>query len=283
MPPLPPVPDDYRAAQPGTLPDAALRRLAGVPLPPGHGLVPDRRFTPAHARLPAVAWISNFPVANVGELWVQLSRRFARTGLWPLIFEDFEHDGFADWHQIVGTPETRYVERVDVAALERRAYRQQVHTLDRGYIGSLAAPYGDTFPGLAPPPTGPTYPTAPEDVAKPEHGWLALVAVTRPADVVAALGWSGVANYDAFSHIGPSDISAILRSWETRYGAVPVLMSADGLVLGVRHPPSTQDEALRAAAERVAACSDQPFQNEDGLRDDARHLLGHIDWFCWWD
>lgn len=282
LPALPPLPDVYRSARAGTLPDAGTQRLDGVPLPPGHGLTPDRRFTPGHKALPPVAWISDYPIANVGDLWAQFSRRFATTGLWPVILEDFDQNGFSDWQQIVGTPVTSSVDRVDVAALESRAYHQQVHTLSTGY-GGLAAPYGDTFPGLAPPPSGMTYPAAPEEVAKPEHGWLALVAVTRPADVIAAIGWSGIANYDAFSHINDADISAILRSWETRYAAVPVLMSIDGLVLGVRHPPSTEDEALRAAAERIAACSDQAFQNEYGLRDDARRLRGHIDWFCWWD
>jgi hypothetical protein len=283
MPPLPPLPSDYRAARRGALPGGSTRRVAGVPLPPGHRVTPDPRFTSGHRQLPAVAWISDYAISNVGELWIQFSRRFSRTGLWPIVLKDFDRSGFADWRQIVGAPVTARVAGVDVAALEKQAYHQQVHTLDPGYVGRLSAPYGDTFPGLAPPPSGPTYPTAAEDVARPERGWLALVPVTRPADVVAAIGWSGVANYNVFSHIGPADISAILRSWQTRYGAVPVLMDADGLVLGVRRPPSTQDEARRAAAERIAACSDQAFQNEDGLIDDANKIRGHIDWFCWWD
>lgn len=45
---------------------------------------------------------------------------------------------------------------------------------------------------------------------------LALVPATRPADTLAVLGWRGTCNY----HNDVVGLSAVLRSWEDRFGAV---------------------------------------------------------------
>ena len=274
----PPLPTSYRAARPGQLPAAGAATVDGVVLPPGHLVRPDPRFTPHHAVLPPVSWVTDRPVPDLGRLWVALSRRFPDTGLWPIIVENISDAGAYTWADDVGAPDMQHVGKATAAAIERRSFADQTAGLSPGY-GSLVAPYQHGFPGLAAAPAGPLHRAAAEDLAKQQHGLLALVAVTRPADAVAALGWAGVANYDLL----PGEISTILRSWEDRYDAVIVVMGFDAILFSVGRPVRTHQEATRAAAERIAACSDQAFQNEDGLADDARLIESASVWPCWWD
>jgi hypothetical protein len=71
---------------------------------------------------------------------------------------------------------------------------------------------------------------------------LALVAVRRPADVLGRLAWPG----------DPADTTALLRSWETRFGAFVVAAGDDTVWLGVERPPPLVDDAYRLAAELFA-------------------------------
>jgi hypothetical protein len=83
---------------------------------------------------------------------------------------------------------------------------------------------------------------------------LAVVDAARPTDIPIALRWSGMCNYYDRDLVG---LCAVLRSWEERFGAVLVAMTFSTLVLAVAHPPRSQTDAERVAAEHFAFCPDQ--------------------------
>ena len=69
---------------------------------------------------------------------------------------------------------------------------------------------------------------------------LGLVEANRPADVPARLGRPGM--------------SAILRSWEDRFGATLVMMGAREMMLSVSAPPTELHKALVIANEHRSFC-----------------------------
>ena len=146
------------------------------------------------------------------------------------------------------------------------------------------APFGGTFPGLAPATTGAALLSAEEVVEAaveeallPCEPLLGLVAVSRPADVPAAVGWSGAAGADVVG------LSAVLRSWEDRFGALLVRMGRATLDVAVAAPPWEQSECAAIAAEHFAFCGDTFSGNPGTLRDYANLLRGRTRWSFWWD
>jgi len=105
------------------------------------------------------------------------------------------------------------------------------------------------FPGLAAGWRPPREEVLDEAVAWAENdaGRARLVVGTGrgPAELLATLGWTG----------SPRDLAGlatVLRSWESRFGAVVVRIGVDDLVLSVAAPPRTTVEAGRLAAEHLA-------------------------------
>jgi hypothetical protein len=101
-----------------------------------------------------------------------------------------------------------------------------------------------------------------------------FVRVTRPADVPAALGWLGAGP-------DPVGVSAVLRSWEERFGALLVAITADELRFAVAVPPRTRHECLAVAAEHVALCRE--ILAADTLRGYARCLRDASGWRLRWE
>ena len=150
-------------------------------------------------------------------------------------------------------------------------------------------PFGPVFPGLAPPTPGLELLTpaeivesAVEEADVPGDPLLGVVAVARPADVPAALGWTGTAGSPR-PWDDPVGLSAVLRSWEDRFGAVLVRMSRVSLELAVAAPPWERSECLAIAAEHYAFCDDTYTGNPGTLRDYANLLRGTTRWSFWWD
>ena len=113
---------------------------------------------------------------------------------------------------------------------------------------------------------------------------MGVVEAARPADVPAVLAWGGIGNYPHQDLVG---LSAVLRSWEERFGAVLVLLGPATLVLSVADPPRTRGTAERVAAEHFAFCPDQ-HDPQDGVtvhtpRTYARMIRGARSWRFWWD
>ncbi|GAA4833079.1 hypothetical protein GCM10023201_21380 [Actinomycetospora corticicola] len=112
---------------------------------------------------------------------------------------------------------------------------------------------------------------------------LAVIDAARPADVPLAVRWSGPCNYPRIDLVG---LTAVLRSWEDRFGAMLVRLDGATLTLTVAHPPRTTAEAEALAAEHFAFCSDQQDpQNGTVLtpRSYAATIRGADTWRFWWD
>ena len=107
---------------------------------------------------------------------------------------------------------------------------------------------------------------------------VGLVAASRPADVLAVIGWGGLANRN--QSLLP--LTAVLRSWEDRFGARPVDIGRDTLRLLVDRPPRTLDAAQRLAAEQVVLADDCIDGHRD-VRNIAARLVNGPVWTFWWD
>ncbi|MGY6026958.1 DUF4253 domain-containing protein [Streptomyces spinosirectus] len=110
---------------------------------------------------------------------------------------------------------------------------------------------------------------------------LALVPARRSADIPTVIGWAGPANHENDT----ARLSAVLRSWEDRFGVRVVALGFDTLLVSVAAPPSTLAEAEALAAEHYAFCPDNIDQGSDPtLAAYAAHrLLNRPAWHFWWD
>lgn len=157
------------------------------------------------------------------------------------------------------------------------------------YWAEVAAEEDGEWPGLAAPLTLAADPdTRATEVAdvlsegvpdfKEPH--LALVAARRSADIPTALGWSGPANQDE----DVARFSAVLRSWEDRFGIRVVALGYDRLALSVAAPPTGLAEAEAIAAEHFAFCSYSVLPGDDDtLSSYAEKIIGERTWHFWWD
>ena len=112
---------------------------------------------------------------------------------------------------------------------------------------------------------------------------LAVVDAFRPADTPAVLGWAGICNYP---HQDLVSLAAVLRYWESRWGALVVTMTRSRMELSVARPPMHDDECEQVAAEHIAFCPDQQDpQNGDfyTLPVYADMIRGAREWNFWWD
>ncbi|MBN0047108.1 DUF4253 domain-containing protein [Streptomyces actuosus] len=157
-------------------------------------------------------------------------------------------------------------------------------------VGGRQAPFDAAWPGLAgavPPDADPDTQAAEIADALTGHGSslkeprLALVPTDRNADIPAAIGWSGSLNHED----DPGALSAVLRSWEERFGTRVVALTADRLVLSVAAPPTTTGHAEAVAAEHAAFCPDGLARRRHGALDDyaVHEVLGRRTWVHHWD
>jgi hypothetical protein len=86
-----------------------------------------------------------------------------------------------------------------------------------------------------------------------------LVPVNRPADVYSVLG------PELTEYFSDDEITAVLRSWEARFGAVVSVMTPNTLELAVGAPPRDDDQARRLAAEHAALMPDAAQEDLQGL------------------
>lgn len=196
-----------------------------------------------------VAWMSD-GTGDQAVLWARLAAQFAQTGLWPIAAETLAGDATRPWES-----------------------------------GELAGPgkvRGDAEEVLGP--RGVEVPREHGRVSRVElrtPAWapqILLVPATRPADVPAHLGWSGPVNHG----LTGGEVSAVLRSWESRYGAVLTVLGFDTLVLTVAEPPTEPMDVRQVMLEMHAFCPDlvnQGIGDLGGLDPMARSR----EWSFWWD
>jgi hypothetical protein len=267
----------------------------GLRLPPGT-LLDATDDEPGHEPL---LWYADGAAAP--DTWSELLA-VRSVGLLPVLIEDDKAPGrkFADW--FLDPDQMSYPGDHD--AEEFLAECWSAYTADYASdddsdpsdqgggeedLRELLAPYGFDWPGLA---AAPAFDADPDAVAAEITAELvgtgsldtpraALVHARRSADIPAAMGWTGPVNHEDDIAV----LSAVLRSWEDRFGLRVVALGFDTLTATIAAPPRTLEEAEAVAAEHFAFCPDNITQgNHESLREYARKaVLGKPTWHFWWD
>ncbi|WP_078893183.1 DUF4253 domain-containing protein [Streptomyces sp. NRRL F-2580] len=234
-------------------------------------------------------WVSDGPV-GVGALAAHRSPALAAAGLQAVLLQG--RRGLEEWWrdrelrpQRMSDPDDHHVEPV-----LRDFWHGVVPDPEEGEEGDeIIAPFGRDWPGLAE--AGPVGGADPEvaacELADELIGSgslpsprLALVPAARGADVPTAMGWCGPTNHENDT----ARISAVLRSWEDRFGARVVALGFDELYVSVAAPPPTVARALPVAAEHFAFAPDNIWQGCGTIRAYAGEAVtGSNLWGFWWD
>jgi hypothetical protein len=224
----------------GQLPRDGSPQVAGIQLPAGRRLPEDHDGVSAF-------WASDDNVDLA--LASRLAAAFAQTGLWPLIWTwtDEPPDNYLPGHGDV-----RKIARHDMEKIRAYAYAEFDPSAE------------ETEPFDHWPPSPPATSTAPQldpfDPFEVLHTpplrdccrQLLLIPCNRPADALTALDWSSQL-FD--SH----QVGAILRSFEERFGAVPVALHLiDVVCLAVARAPRTRQDAQLLAAELTVLAPGDP-------------------------
>lgn len=242
----PAIPIPAFASRSGELPKRGKLEVGDVELPAGKRV--PRSF-PAY-------WATSEPVGDVEDILQGLRAAFRETGLWPLVWRHPENpDAYMGGHGDIDG-----ISNVDVLELMRSGWRDIT-------TGGPLPPFTE-FPGLATPRSGGFDYSVLSLPPDPGFGpRILLVPCNRPADVVAVLG--GLA-----AEVDPTECSAVLRSWEERFGTIPVEVAPSRIWLNVTRPPDTKDAALHLAAEHAAFCPPEQLGDDLTLSDLADAFLG---------
>jgi Domain of unknown function (DUF4253) len=216
------------------------------------------------------------------------------TGLVPIQLDGLGGDTRRPWddRDFLEPADPREADGLDAGAVLRFDWRAWVpHPLhDDSELMQARAPFTLEWPGLAPPERTPLTPADRRhalDVVLPRirrasgaspQARIGLVAADRPADVLVVIGWGGLVN----SGESLLELTAVLRSWEDRFGARLIDVGYADLRLFAERPPRTLEAAQRLAAEQVVLGGDCI----DGTRDIpgiAARLVDGPGWTFWWD
>lgn len=261
-------------------PGAAL----SVTLPEGEILTAQSiHADPANDPTP-LCWISYDPPPP--RLLAALRADHRGTRLWPLLLCD-DDEVYGD-RCTVGVVEPEPLEHIDrwrAADVLSRIWNALCQDDDLGpaYDPEALAPYGVHCPG----PARPGNLLADPDILAnqqaahfvDEDTRIALVPVRRGADVMPALGWSGAANHVSRT----AGLSALVRSWENRFGVRVLRLGPDRLDLSVAAPPHEHNHAVAVAAEHWAFCPDRVLQDYGTISAYAEEIRGRRTWSFWWE
>jgi hypothetical protein len=79
-------------------------------------------------------------------------------------------------------------------------------------------------------------------------------------------------------------ITAVLRSWEKRFGARLLQFGADSILrVLVERPPRTPEHAQQVAAEHIAFADDFDRESDNTVTARAASIIGAPIWSFWWD
>jgi hypothetical protein len=245
-------------------------------------------------------WVSRDPLTDPHTYRAQVAA-FEKSGLWPVLIPHdprFAASG-ADWtipwrsstSGRVGRSETGAGAAISSEAIAKEETAAE-ETLARWWDARCCTegclrPFESGFPGLALPgwvknisradPIAEAGNTGSVLVARGSHR-LGLVRTARPADIPTRLNWTGMSK--STNEVG--GLSAVLRSWEHRFGATLVVLGFDELEFSVAAPPRDYSRALRLAAEHRAFSLPTFTRQPDDLRGYARNLVYQRRWrFSW--
>ncbi|MFF7156593.1 DUF4253 domain-containing protein [Streptomyces sp. NPDC008139] len=262
------------------------RLIDGLPggLPPG-------RLVPGSA--PGL-WLSDEPVVAPGRLWARYQAQQEETGWLPVLMAWPCANGFG--HRAAE------IDAVDAEASLRESWGtyQEARSLlpphpaiDEVWPDDAAAllaadpgPPFTAFPGLAaasPPHPGPS----PDAVARAAVGQMlhyfttrfiahiALVRAERTADIPALAGWE--------TEAPALELSALLRTWEDRFGARVIGFEGSSVFVSVASPPLASAHAGHVALEHVLTGASNLNDGTFPFPDYAEALRGERLWSFWWD
>ena len=240
-----------------------------------------------------VAWVADDLTSDSGRTWRLLSEMAAETGLQPILCVPPDRHP-EKWH-----PDDYFAMPCDIAEIDQLnsedilAREWEGRAVEDGDLGDEVqqwdpaesyAPFSRQFPGLAPPAEQPL--TVADtlralDTLPPAR--VCLVAVRRAADIPCAVGWEVT---DAWESMLP--VSAVLRSWEDRFGARLVVMGPSAEIrLLVERPPRTPAAAQAVAAELWAFCDAMADEGGRFTLTTVAGITAHIPnaptWEFWWD
>jgi hypothetical protein len=261
--------------------------MTTVPVPDGlrgRLIIPN----PEHARTdeagtePAL-WITDDLLGDeeAGRLWADLLPRHRETGLWPLLLGN-EGDHVTPWHVGALAPvPSNWADEVDVDECLARGWKQ---AFDNDYYAE-PGPF-DAWPGRAPGgEPGPDPDRRAVELATSPSGirdlltgtghspFLGLISARDGAEAIIASGWS--------SEAGAEDATAVLRTWQERFGVRLCSIGPDTLNVTVAWPPRTLEHARRVAAEHYAFCPD--LRQDNDFEEYAAEVVNAPVWSFWWD
>lgn len=258
------------------VPDDGERNLCGI-------RTAGRQLRAASGR--PVAWVSDRAVGS-GLTWAALAEKSAGSGLQPFLLYGVGFDAAGPlserFGEQVSEPEdTTVIDGMDVAhVLEGWWWApDEAELAEDEQLREMFAPFGARFPGLAP--------TVKEEL-DPElmrraliqytrHSQIGLVPAARPADILPRIGWAGASN-----HRTASQLAAVLRSWEDRFGARLLEVGYEDIRLLVSRPPQTLAAAQPIAAEHFAF-ADEAHKGSRYVGEIARVIVNNPFWDFWWD
>jgi hypothetical protein len=207
-------------------------------------------------------------------LWSLLRAHHDISGLWPVLVVDDE-----PWWTQAFSPSVDHIDDHDAEEFMSDVWNDWEDD-DRSDPG-LREPFGEWCPGLA----AAGEPTMDPDglseryaaALEPTAPRLALVPVDRSADALAAMGWEGAAH-----HADTAALSAMLRSWEERFGVRVVKTGRNTLVLSVAAPPVVDEHAVQVAAEHWVFCPMAVQRQDATLETYAHDIEGKNSWVFRW-
>jgi hypothetical protein len=212
-------------------------------------------------------WTYPVPRASAAEQWRTLRDLVPETGHWPLLIGGENLEIWQEHSEVSVADELRQAAEIDPAAW----FAHQAEDM---------AGDEEVWPEPSPWP----------DEAAPSHGFyfterdgksslhMALLPTTRGWEAPA---WVGFGDWNACP--SPAEHVALMRHWETKYGAEVVCIDRDVLEMHVSRPPNTREEAMALAREQFLYCDDIVYQGTETLEALAATLLGGTTWFFWWD
>jgi len=240
-----------------------------------------------------VAWVTDGLVTGAGAIWRAMSAMTAETGLQPVLLAS-SNWGFEEAFRKPG--DLTELGQMDAAAILAGLWDQRAvevvdgRPLEPGdalYDPTLAAqyqPFSRTFPGMAPGTDGQLAPAVVSralDSLPPAH--VGLVAASRSADVPAVTGWRATGFWDS-----ALPVSAVLRSWEARFGARLLQLGPGAVIwLLVERPPRSIRAAQAVAAELWAFCDAMADEHGSFSLVTVSEIAAHVPeapvWGFWWD
>lgn len=206
-----------------------------------------------------VMWVSEQAGPSVQQWWEPMFDDHPHTGLYPLLL-----DASVDADLLGSAPTAESIDRVPSDQLIREYFDYS----------------GNDWPGFAPAKrlsVHPGYAAARLAAAGADTARLALVPCTRSADTPALIGWTGAMDYTW----QVEKISAVLRTWEDRFGVRVVRLGCTTLELSVAAPPSSITEARRITLEHAGFCP-SIWQEEVALNSYAAGLVKSAVWRFQW-